>query len=98
MLTGLAPRITFPAMTDMTDVEALDFLAEKLGNNIALAAALSVQAGAVTNWRARGISADKRPEVWMMVNDHGGNLPREWLKKRKETAPQPPEKTDEKAA
>lgn len=65
----------------MTDREALDFLSEKLGNSELLASALNVTSGAVTNWRRLGISAGKRPEVWMMVNDHGGNLPREWLKK-----------------
>ncbi len=92
-LTILYPAHIIPAMTD---IEAIDFLSEKLGNNIALAAALNVQAGAVTNWKARGISADKRAAVWMMVNDHGGNLPREWLLKRKETAPQPPENTEER--
>ncbi len=65
----------------MTDLEAIDFLVAKLGSAVVLAASLQVTPSAVTNWRFRGISSDKRPEVWMMVNDHGGNLPREWLKK-----------------
>jgi hypothetical protein len=34
------------------------------------------------NWYERGISANKRPAVWAMVNDHGGNLTRDWLMAR----------------
>ena len=72
----------------MTDQEAVDFVAAKLGGGPdahgrfkALADALGVSPQAVNNWRdpARGISAAKRPMLWAMINDHGGNLPREWL-------------------
>lgn len=63
----------------MTDKEALDFLASKLGNPKGVADALAVTQQRLTNWRERGISAIKRPEVWAMVNDHGGNLSRDWL-------------------
>lgn len=63
----------------MTDSEALDFLASKLGNPKGVADALQVSQQRLNNWRDRGISAIKRPEVWAMVNDHGGNLSREWL-------------------
>lgn len=63
----------------MTDSEALDFLASKLGNPKGVADALNVSQQRLNNWRDRGISAIKRPEVWAMVNDHGGNLSRDWL-------------------
>ena len=66
----------------MTDSEALDFLATKLGNPKGVADALQVSQQRLTNWRERGISAVKRPAVWAMVNDHGGNLSREWLMQR----------------
>ena len=63
----------------MTDQEALDFLARQLRSKSAVAAALNITPQRLTNWRDRGISAIKRPEVWAMVNDHGGNLSRDWL-------------------
>lgn len=63
----------------MTDQEALDFLARQLRSKSAVAAALKITPQRLTNWRDRGISAIKRPEVWAMVNDHGGNLSRDWL-------------------
>jgi hypothetical protein len=64
----------------MKDTEALDYLAEKMDKDVAVADALGVSAQTLSNWRARGqISADKRPAVWVLVNDHGGNLAREWL-------------------
>lgn len=72
----------------MTDQEAVDFVAAKIGGGPtahgrfkALADALSVSPQAVNNWRdpSRGISAAQRPVIWAMVNDHGGHLPREWL-------------------
>ena len=66
----------------MTDREALDFLASRLGNTKGVADALNVTQQRLTNWRDRGISATKRPAVWAMVNDHGGNLSREWLMQR----------------
>jgi hypothetical protein len=66
----------------MDDKQALDSLAEKLGSAVALAAALGVSAQRLNNWRTRGISAEMRPVVWAMVNDHGGNLSREWLMRR----------------
>lgn len=66
----------------MTDIEALDFLAEKLGGKSGLAAAMNASPQRVTNWYERGISANKRPQVWAMVNDHGGNLSRDWLLER----------------
>ena len=66
----------------MTDSEALDFLASKLGTPKSVADALNVTQQRLTNWRDRGISAVKRPAVWAMVNDHGGNLSRDWLMER----------------
>lgn len=63
----------------MKDSEALDFLADKLSDKAKVAAALSVSPQRLSNWYERGISAPMRPAVWAMVNDHGGNLPREWL-------------------
>lgn len=94
-LTKIYPVFIIPAMKD---IDAIEFLVEKLGNNIALAAALDVHPAVITNWKARGISVNKRAALWMMVNDHGGNLPREWLTQRKETAPQPVENKDQNAA
>ena len=73
----------------MKDAEALDFLATKLHGKAALAAALGASPQGLNNWYERGISAEKRPHVWAMVNDHGGNLPREWLLKRDEPPPAP---------
>ncbi len=72
----------------MTDREAIEFLAAKLGNKVAVAAALAVSRQVMNNWinEDRGIAAAKRPDVWMLVNDHGGNLPREWLRGQQEAA------------
>lgn len=67
----------------MRDEKAIDFLVEKLGSQAALAAAVGVKRQNITNWYDRGISATKRPLVWSMINDNGGNLPREWLYQRK---------------
>lgn len=67
----------------MKDADALDFLADKLRKDVAVADALGVTAQTLNNWRARGrISGEKRPAVWALVNDHGGNLGREWLLER----------------
>lgn len=65
----------------MTDKEALDFLAYKMGNrDVRTAEALGVSPQVLGNWRKRGtISHAKRAAVWALVNDHGGNLSREWL-------------------
>lgn len=65
----------------MTDEDALDFLAAKLGTKAAVATALGVTPQVMNNWtnEGRGIAASKRARVWMMVNDHGGNLSRDWL-------------------
>lgn len=64
----------------MKDTEALDFLVEKFKTAAAVAAALGVSEQAFSNWRARSqISAIERPAVWAKVNDHGGNLTRDWL-------------------
>lgn len=71
----------------MTDREALDFLAGKFGHYAELARVLGMSPQAVNNWRDRGIAAAKRPDVWMLVNDHGGNLPREWLRGPAVTTP-----------
>lgn len=71
----------------MKDTEALDFLAKKLDGSVNVATALGVSAQRLNNWRDRGISAKKRPAVWAMVNDHGGNLSRDWLLERAD-APQ----------
>jgi len=46
-----------------------------------------VSAQTYSNWRTRGqISAEMRPAVYFMVNDNGGDLPREWLTQRPEAA------------
>lgn len=63
----------------MKDTDALDFLAGKLDGNAAVATALGISIQRLHNWRTRGISAKKRAAVWAMVNDHGGNLSRDWL-------------------
>jgi len=82
---------TVDTLAGMTDLEAVDFVAAKIGGGPtahgrfkALADALGVSPQAVNNWRdpARGISAAMRPVLWAMVNDHGGNLSREWLMPR----------------
>jgi len=71
----------------MTDIDALDFLAGKHGTSTAAAVALGVSAQTYSNWRTRGqISAEMRPAVYFMVNDNGGDLPREWLTQRPEAA------------
>lgn len=72
----------------MTDQEALDFLVSKLASKRNLADALKVTAQQLNNWydAERGISAVKRPLVWAMVNDHGGNLSRDWLLERARAA------------
>ncbi|MFP5204061.1 MAG: hypothetical protein ACLGSH_01755 [Acidobacteriota bacterium] len=66
----------------MDDRQALDFLALKIGKKADVAAALNVSAQRLSNWYDRGISAEMRPAVWAMVNDHGGNLSRDWLMER----------------
>ncbi len=66
----------------MNDSEALDFLAEKLTDKTKVAAALGVSPQRLSNWYERGISAGMRPAVWAKVNDHGGNLSRDWLLER----------------
>jgi hypothetical protein len=66
----------------MTDAEALDFLASKMDGKVNVAGALCVSPQRLSNWYERGISASKRPAVWAKVNDHGGNLSREWLLER----------------
>lgn len=68
----------------MTDVEAIDFLTERLGTKAAVAAALGVSQQTLNNWinEERGISFPKRPLVWSKINDFGGNLSREWLTER----------------
>jgi len=68
----------------MDDKQAIDDLAEKFGSFAGLAAALNISPQRLHNWRdpKRGISAEMRPVVWAMVNDHGGNLSREWLIRR----------------
>lgn len=70
----------------MTDAEALDFLAERLGRYAELARVLNKSPQAVNNWRERGISAVMRPKIWAMVNDHGGNLSRDWLMPKQDAA------------
>lgn len=68
-------------MQGMTDAEALNFLVEKLGSKTALAESLQVSVQRLHNWydTERGISFAMRGRVWAMVNDHGGNLSRDWL-------------------
>lgn len=63
----------------MTDEEALNFLVDKMGRKARLAEALGVRNQVLGNWYERGISAERRPEIWAMVNDRGGHLPREWM-------------------
>lgn len=70
----------------MTDNEALDFLERKLQSKAAIAEALNVKPQALSNWYERGISAKMRGAVWAMVNDHGGNLSRDWLLPKREAA------------
>lgn len=72
----------------MNDAEALDFLASKLSDKAAVANALGISAQRLNNWydKDRGISAAMRPAVWAMVNDHGGNLSRDWLFERARAA------------
>ncbi len=66
----------------MTDTEALDFLVNKLQHKAALADALGVKPQRLSNWYERGISSRMRGKVWAMVNDHGGDLSRDWLLER----------------
>jgi hypothetical protein len=72
----------------MTDSEALDFLEGKLQTKAAIADALKVKPQRLSNWYERGISAEMRPAVWAMVNDHGGNLSRDWLLPKRKAAQQ----------
>lgn len=65
----------------MTDSEALDFLAGKLGGKAKIAITLKVKPQAVTNWYARGISQKRRAAIWMMIKNHGRSLPADWLLK-----------------
>lgn len=69
-------RVVFQIMNDDA---ALNFLRDKMGKDTSVAEALGVKPQVIWNWRKRGISADKRPHVWAMVNDRGGNLSRDWL-------------------
>lgn len=68
----------------MTDREALDFLAYKMGLRFSrVAEALGVSPQVVGNWRKRErISPDKRPAVWKLANTHGAGLPVDWLMER----------------
>ena len=68
----------------MTDAEAIDFLKQKLGTKIAVAAALGVTPQVLNNWvqQGRGIAYAKRPIVWSKINDFGGDLSRDWLTDR----------------
>ena len=75
-------------MADMTDNEALNFLAGKLQSKAALAQALGITPQRLSNWYERGISAAMRPKVWATVNDCGGHLPREWMTDRAEARAQ----------
>lgn len=71
----------------MTDQEALDHLRGKLGSDAELARVLGVKPQVIWNWRDREkISAEMRPAVWAKVNDHGGNLPLDWLLDRARAA------------
>lgn len=65
----------------MTDAQLIDWLAERLGSQVKLAEAVGVEPKALSAWKHpdRRIAADMRPKVWAMANDHGANLPREWL-------------------
>lgn len=63
----------------MKDVAVLQFLAKRFDTRTEFAGALGVSLSTLSNWEDRGISAPLRPKVWAMANDHGANLPREWL-------------------
>lgn len=64
-----------------TDAEVLDYLAGRLETKVAVARELGVTPQAFQNWYdpSRGISPAYRAHVWALANDHGANLPREWL-------------------
>jgi hypothetical protein len=68
----------------MTDNDAIDFLVGKFGSKKAVAAAIGVTPAVLNNWtmEERGIAYSRRGAVWALVNDHGGNLPRDWLLER----------------
>lgn len=71
----------------MNDTQALDFLDEKLKKATHAAEALGVTDQTYWNWKNRGrISAEMRPKVWALVNEHGGELPVEWLTVRPQQA------------
>lgn len=72
------------SLAGMTDKDAIDFLASKLGTKKAVAEAIGVSQAVLNNWtmESRGIAYARRGAVWALVNDHGGNLPREWLIER----------------
>lgn len=65
----------------MKDAAVLDFLVERFATKAKLAEAIGVTPQALQNWydADRGVSPRMRPKVWAMANDHGANLPREWL-------------------
>ena len=63
----------------MKDAAVIKFIAKRFETRTALAAAIGVSLSTLSNWEDRGISAPLRPKVWAMANDHGANLPREWL-------------------
>lgn len=60
-------------------LSALQYLTSRMGGDIPVAGKLGVSRQVLSSWRRRGISARNRAQVWMLVNDNGGNLPREWL-------------------
>lgn len=68
-------------MAGMKDAALIEWLAEKLGSQVELAKAVGVEPKALSAWKQpdRGIAADMRPKLWAIANDHGANLPREWL-------------------
>ncbi len=70
------------------DAEVLDFLVSRLETKAAVARALDVTPQAFQNWydETRGISPAKRAHVWVLANDHGCELPRDWLLPKKDSA------------
>lgn len=62
----------------MDDKSALEFLHNKVGSDVELATRLKISPQALSNWKARRISAAGRPRVWALLKSFGKRLPPEW--------------------
>lgn len=62
----------------MDDHSALEFLHEKIGSDAEVAKRLKISPQALSNWKARKISASGRPRVWALLKGFGKKLPPEW--------------------